>query len=101
MVVYAGWLDDPNEPIQFLRREMAGLRALRRLHVTREKTVVRDVNGDGIDFPGLSYGCVALERLLNELGVVFSRQTLHNPDATPGGVKELRLRARWPGAEIG
>jgi len=39
MVVYAGWLDDPNEPIQFLRREMAGLRALRRLHVTREKTV--------------------------------------------------------------
>ena len=51
---------------------MAGLRALGRLHVTREKTVVRDVNGGGIGFPGLSYGCVALERLQSDLGVVFS-----------------------------
>jgi len=63
--------------------------------------VVRDVNGDGIDFPGLSYGCVALEGLLIELGVVFSRQALHNPDSTPGGVKELQLSARWPGAKTG
>jgi hypothetical protein len=32
---------------------------------------------------------------LRELGVVFNGKTLHNPDATPGGVKEFTLSARW------
>jgi len=28
--------------------------------------------------------------------VIYTRETLHNPDATPDGVKEFRLSARFP-----
>jgi len=95
MVVYTGSIEDSRELIQFLRREAEKLRNLRRLIVTREKTVVRDVNGDELEFPGLTYGSAVLEELLRELGVIFSPQALHNPNATPDGVKEFRLSARW------
>jgi hypothetical protein len=95
MAVYMGSLEDSRELIQFFRREAANLRILRRLIVSRDKTVVRDVNGDGIEFPGLTYGNPTLEELLRELEVVFTPRTLHNPDATPDGVKEFRLSARW------
>jgi hypothetical protein len=95
MIVYTGSLDDSHELIQFYRREAAKLREMRRLIVSREKTVVRDVNGDGLEFPGLTYGSAILEELLRELGVIFSPQSLHNPNTTPDGVKEFRLSARW------
>jgi hypothetical protein len=71
------------------------LRVLRRLIISGDKTVVRDVNGDGIEFPGLTYGSAILEDLLRELEVIFTPKTLHDPDATPNGVKEFRLSARW------
>jgi hypothetical protein len=96
MVVYTGSRDDSHELIQFFRREAAKLRNLRKLVVSREKTVVRDINGDGIEFPGLTYGSESLEELLRELGVIFTPQTLHDPNATPGGVKEFTLSARHP-----
>jgi hypothetical protein len=95
MIVYTGSLEDSGELIQFFRRESANQRILRRLVVSREKTVVRDVNGDGLEFPGLTYGSPTLEELLRELGVIFTPQTLHNPNATPDGVKEFSLSARW------
>jgi hypothetical protein len=95
MVVYTGSIEDSRELIQFFRREAGNLRALRKLFIYPDKTVVRDVNGDGIEFPGLTYGAANLEELLRELGVIFSPQSLHNPNATPGGVKEFRLSARW------
>ena len=95
MVVYTGSLEDSHELIQFYRREAAKLREMRKLIVSREKTVVRDVNGDGLEFPGLTYGSANLEELLRELGVIFNPQSLHNPNATPDGVKEFRLSARW------
>ena len=96
MIVYKGSLDDTRELVQFLRRESDKLRSLRKLIITREKTVVRDVNGDEMEFPGLTYGCAALDVLLQELGVVFTHATLHNAGATPNGVKEFRLSARHP-----
>jgi hypothetical protein len=99
MAVYTGSVEDAHELIQFLRREMTKLRALRRLVISRQKTVVLDVNGDGIEFPGLTYGCASLDEVLRELGVIFTPRTLHNPDATPGGVKEFRLSARHPWGE--
>jgi hypothetical protein len=95
MIVYTGSIEDPDELIQFFRREAANLRILRRLIVSRDKTVVRDVNGDGLEFPGLTYGSATLEELLRELGVIFTPKTLHDPNATPDGVKEFRLSARW------
>jgi len=96
MIVYTGSLGDSRELIQFVRRETANLRALRKLVVSRDKTVVRDVNGEGIEFPGLTYGSVTLEALLRALGVVLTPQTLHNPNATADGVKEFSLSARTP-----
>src|SRR5215472_7209745 len=96
MITYTGPIDDPHELVQFLRRESARLRSLRKLTVTRETTVLRDVNGDGMEFPGLTYGSPVLEVLLQELGVIFTSATLHNADATPNGVKEFRLSARHP-----
>ena len=95
MIVYTGSLEDSHALIQFFRREAANLRILRKLIVSREKTVVLDVNKDGIEFPGLTYGSETLEELLRELGVVFTPQSLHDSNATPGGVKEFRLSARW------
>ena len=44
------------------------LRHLRKLDLTREKTSVLDVNGDSIEFPGLTYGSKVLERLLERVG---------------------------------
>ena len=38
--------------IQFFRSNAATLRNLRKIIITREKTTVFDVNGDGIEFPG-------------------------------------------------
>ena len=96
MIVYTGSLDDARELALFVRRETGNLRALRKLVITRDQTVVKDVNGDGLEFPGLTYGNPTLDVLLRELGVVFTPHTLHNPDATPNGVKEFRLSARAP-----
>lgn len=95
MIVYSGSVDDAHELIQFFRREVDKLRALRKLVVSKEKTVVWDVNRDGMEFPGLTYGCASLDELLRELGVVFNPETLHNPKATPSGIKEFDLSARW------
>ncbi len=95
MIVYSGSVEDPHKLIQFFRREVDRLRALRKLVVSKEKTVVWDVNRDGMEFPGLTYGCASLDDLLRELGVVFNPETLHNPNATPSGIKEFDLSARW------
>ncbi len=95
MIVYTGPFETP-AVIAFFRREAVNLRTLRRLVISREKTMVLDVNRDGIEFPGLTYGSAALEDLLREVGVVFAADTLHDPNTTPGGVKEFSLGACWP-----
>jgi transposase len=95
MIVYTGSVEDSSELIQFFRREVGKLKALRKLMVNAEKTVIWDVNKDGMEFPGLSYGSASLEELLRELGIVFNKQTLHNPKATPSGIKEFDISAKW------
>jgi hypothetical protein len=95
MILYSGPVDDPDCVVQFLRRELPNLRHLRKLVITREGATIVDVNGDTMEFPGLTFGNPVLERLLQELGVVYTPQTLHNPDATPDRIKEYRLSARW------
>ena len=94
MIIYNGPLNDAGELIQFFRREHGNLRALRKVVISREKTVVWDVNRESIEFPGLTYGSAALEELLRELGVVFTPATLHIPN-TAYGVKEFDLSSRW------
>ena len=95
MIVYSGSIEDSKELIQFFRREVDKLKALRKVVVNAERTVVLDVNKDGMVFPGLTYGCQSLDELLRELGIVFNPQTLHNPKATPSGVKEFDISAKW------
>ena len=95
MIVYSDSLEDAHTLIQFFRSKAATLRNLRKLIITREKTTVLDVNGDGIEFPGLTYGNIVLEELLRELGVIFTPERLHNPNATPSGKKEFDLSGRW------
>jgi hypothetical protein len=95
MIVYSGSIESPSELIQFFRREVGKMKALRKLIINSEKTVVLDVNKDGMEFPGLTYGSESLEELLRELGIVFNRQTLHNPKATPSGIKEFDISAKW------
>ncbi len=95
MIVYTGPVEDSHELIQFFRREVGNLRAPRKLVVNREKTVVWDVNRDSMEFPGLTYGCTSLDELMRELGIVFKPKTLHNPNATPSGVKEFDISAKW------
>jgi hypothetical protein len=96
MIVYTGSLDDAEALVQFVRRETDNMRSLRKLIISPEKTVVRDVNGDTMEFPGLTYGSATLDVLMQELGVIYTPQTLHTPPATPSGVKEFRLSARHP-----
>jgi len=95
MIVYAGSVDDTHELIQFVRREVDNLKTLRKLIVSREGTVLQDVNGNGIEFPGLTCGSTSLDRLLQEFGVVFPSKILHDPDATPNGIREFDLSACW------
>jgi hypothetical protein len=95
MLVYTGSVEDAHDLIQFFRREVGKLKALRKIVINNEKTVVSDVNKDTMEFPGLTYGNKALDELLRELGVVFNPQTLHNPKATPTGVKEFDISAKW------
>jgi hypothetical protein len=95
MIVYPGSVADAHELIQFFRREVGRMKALRRIIINREKTVLADVNKDTMEFPGLTYGNATLDELLRELGVVFNPQTLHNPKATPSGVKEFDISAKW------
>ena len=95
MIVYSNSLEDAHGLIQFFRSNAATLRNLRKIIITREKTTVLDVNGDGIEFPGLTYGSPVLEELMRELGVIFNPVNLHNPNATPSGKKEFDLSGRW------
>ncbi len=95
MIVYPGSVSDAHELIQFFRHEVDRLKALRKIVINREKTVISDVNKDTMEFPGLTYGNPTLDELMRELGIVFNPQTLHNPKATPSGVKEFDISARW------
>lgn len=95
MITYSGPNDDPHEVIRFLRREIGNLRALRKVRISPEGTIVFDVNKDGLEFPGLTYGSPVLERLLQELGVVFRAETLHERPASPRGRTEFDLSARY------
>jgi hypothetical protein len=95
MIVYSGHVEDTHHLIQFFRREAPKLRILRRLIVSRDKTVVLDVNRDGIEFPGLTFDSPGLARLLDDLGVVYSREALYAAGSSPESVQEFGLGAVW------
>jgi hypothetical protein len=61
----------------------------------KDRTVVGDVNGDGIEFPAMTWDSPALPKILHELGVVFESAALPRPPHSPDGVKEFGLGAVW------
>ena len=89
MIVYTNSITDAHELIQFFRSKAATLRNLRKVIITREKTNVLDVNGDGIEFPGLTYGNNVLDELLRELGVIFTPRIFTTPTPLPAAKKNL------------
>jgi hypothetical protein len=91
MIVYSGPVDDTHHLIQFFRREAPKFKILRRVIVSQDKTLVLDVNGDGIQFPGLTFASPSLDRLLEDLGVCYDREALN----AASGVKEFGLGAIW------
>src|SRR6185295_8413426 len=95
MIVYSGTVDDTHQVIQFFRREQRKLKILRRVIVSKEKTLVLDVNGEGLEIPKLTFDSPGLERLLQDLGVVYSRAALDEAAAAPDSVKEFGLGAVW------
>ena len=95
MIVYSGSLEDTHSVIQFLRKQAPTFCLLRRLIVMHDKTLVLDVNGDGIEFPGMTFDSPALPRILEDLGVVFERKALPQPPTSTDGVKEFGLGAVW------
>jgi hypothetical protein len=94
MVVYSGPVEDSHQLIQFFRVEARKLRILRKLIVSQDKTVVLDVNRDGIEFPGLTFDSPALVRLCQDLGVVFSQEALDEATSSPGCVLEFGTQRR-------
>src|SRR5258706_11744005 len=78
VILYTGPIASSDEVIRFFSQEVSHLHGLRKLVITMEKTTVLDVNGDGIEFPGLTYGSTTLEDLLRYLGVVFKARVLHD-----------------------
>ena len=71
MITYTGPVEDSRELIQFFRREVDQLKALRKIIINTKKTVILDVNKDGMEFPGLTYGSATLEELMRELVRLF------------------------------
>ena len=95
MIVYSGPIEDTHMLIQFFRRAAPDFKILRRLIVSHDKTVVLDVNRDTIEFPGLTFDSPGLARLLEDLGVVYSRDALNAASSKPDSVKEFGLGAVW------
>jgi hypothetical protein len=80
MIIYTGPVEDAHELIQFFRREVGKLKALRKLVVNSEKTVVLDVNkDDGVSRHGRGLRKATAELQLWELnaaGKLLGREPL-------------------------
>jgi hypothetical protein len=79
--------------LEFLKRTRWELRALRKVHVYRDKLHVFDVNGDSFEVRGIGYADAEVVELLRMINAAFNPQTLHNP--TDAEYKEFDTGRRY------
>jgi hypothetical protein len=91
---YAGDID---LALEFLKRTRWELRALRKVHVFRDKLHVLDVNGDYFEVSGIGYPDPDIGALLRAVNTAFDPQTIHDPAA--GDYKEFFTGRRHAWAE--
>ena len=65
--------------LEFLKRTRWELRALRKVHVFRDKVHVFDVNGDYFEVRGIGYPDVDVAALLRAVNTAFDPKTIHDP----------------------
>jgi hypothetical protein len=71
----AGGLADA---LEFLKRTRSELRALRHVHVWKDRLQVIDVNHDYFEVRGIGYGDADIVPLLRNLNTAFNPDTIHN-----------------------
>ena len=67
--------------LEFLKRTRWELRALRKVHVYRDKLRVFDVNGDYFEVRGIGYPDPDVAALLRAVNTAFDPKTIHDPAA--------------------
>ena len=87
---------DPAEALAFFRAHREHLRALRRVVVGPEGTVVKDINGEEMRLDGLTLGHPELEALLRLAGASYDPATLHDPPRGRRPVKEFQVVKQDP-----
>ena len=83
--------------LEFLKRTRWELRALRKVHVYRDKVHVFDVNGDSFEVRGIGYPDPDVAPLLRAVNTAFDPKTIHDPPA--GEYKEFFTGRRHAWAE--
>lgn len=84
--------------LEFLKRTRWELRALRKVHVYRDRLLVLDVNGDSFEVRGIGYADPDVGQLLRAVNTAFDPRTIHEPP-TAGEYKELSTGRRHAWAE--
>jgi hypothetical protein len=83
--------------LEFLKRTRWELRALRKVHVFKDRLHIIDVNGDYFEVRGIGYLDADVAPLLRAVNTAFDPKTIHDP--TTGEYKELFTGRRHAWAE--
>ena len=84
--------------LEFLKRTRWELRALRKVHVFRDRVRILDVNGDSFEVRGVGYPDATIGPLLQAINTAFDPKTIHDPPPA-GEYKELFTGRRHAWAE--
>lgn len=83
--------------LEFLKRTRWELRALRKVHVYRDRFQIFDVNGDSFEVRGIGYPDPDIGQLLRAVNTAFDPKTIHEPAV--GEYKEFATGRRHAWAE--
>lgn len=83
--------------LEFLKRTRWELRALRKVHLFKDRLHILDVNGDYFEIRGVGYPDAEIEPLLRAVNTAFDPKTLHDP--TDAECKEFFTGRRHAWAE--
>ena len=87
---------DASEALAFFMDHRQDMRALRRVIVGPEGTIIQDINGEAMQLDGMTLGKPELEALLIQAGASFIPATLHDPPGGNSGTKEFQITKQDP-----